>query len=116
MARLIVDLDDRGLLEETVVVAAGEFGRTPHINGNAGRDHWVDGYSVALAGGGFAGGVVYGSTSLRGGVAEKPVTIPDYLATLCAAIGIDPDKEYHDEFGRPIKLVDDGTVIRDLLG
>ena len=116
MARLIVDLDDRGLLEETVVVAAGEFGRTPRINGNAGRDHWVDGYSVALAGGGFAGGVVYGSTSLRGGVAEKPVTIPDYLATLCAAIGIDPDKEYHDEFGRPIKLVDDGTVIRGLLG
>lgn len=115
MARLIADLDDRGMLEETVVIAAGEFGRTPTFNGNAGRDHWVDGYSVAMAGGGFAQGVAYGSTGPRGGVAENPVTIPDFMATLCTAIGIDPDKEYHDQFNRPIKLVDDGAIVREVL-
>ena len=80
-----------------------------------GRDHWIDGFSIAAAGGRFAGGVAYGSTHVGGGIATDPVTIPDFMATLCQAIGIDPDKEFHDEFNRPIKLVDDGRVIRDLL-
>ena len=115
MAQLIGELNQRGMLQDTIVVAAGEFGRTPKMNPNRGRDHWIDGFSVAVAGGGFAGGVVYGSTEPHGGIATDPVTIPDFMATLCHAAGIDPDKEYIDDFNRPIKLVDDGRVIQEIL-
>jgi uncharacterized protein (DUF1501 family) len=116
MARLIVDLKQRGLLESTVVVTMGEFGRTPRINKKQGRDHWVDGFSIALAGGGFKGGFAYGRTMEKAqDIEENPVSIPDFMATLCHALGIDSHKEYHDRFDRPIKLVDEGEVIRDLL-
>jgi hypothetical protein len=116
MSRLIVDLEERGLLDSTVIVAAGEFGRTPTFNSNKGRDHWIQGYSVAMAGGGFQGGAVHGSTTLKGkDVEEDPVSIPDLMATLCKATGIDPNKEYYDRFNRPIKLVDDGRAIDYLL-
>ena len=116
MARLIVDLKARGLLGSTVVIAAGEFGRTPRMNKDAGRDHWIKGYSVALAGGGFKRGFGYGRTMKKAqDIAQDPVTIPDFMATLCHTLGIDPEREYHDSFDRPIKLVDDGYVIRDLL-
>ncbi len=116
MAQLLDDLKVRGLLDSTVVIAAGEFGRTPTVNGQKGRDHWLKGWSLAVAGGGFRGGFVYGKTEESGmDVAMDPVTVPDFMATLCHAIGIDPEKEYHDDLGRPNKLVDDGNVIRELL-
>ena len=116
MARLIADLKARGLLDSTVIVAAGEFGRTPRMNKNGGRDHWIKGYSVALAGGGFKRGFGYGRTMENAAdIAENPVTIPDFMATLCHTLGIDPDKEYYDTFRRPIRLVDEGHVIYDLL-
>ena len=116
MSRLLDDIEQRGLLENTIVVAAGEFGRTPTFNGNNGRDHGIQSYSVAMAGGGFQGGAVHGSTRLDcTDIEADPTSIPDFMATLCTAAGIDPNREYHDRFDRPIKLVDDGIVVRDLL-
>lgn len=117
MSRLITDLKLRGMLESTVVIAAGEFGRTPTINGNQGRDHWTKGFSIAIAGGGFRGGCSYGSMNATGReIDEHPVSVPDFLATICHAIGIDHHKEYVDDFNRPIKLVDEGEVITGILG
>ena len=116
MAHLIADLKFRGLLDSTAIVATGEFGRTPKMNKNKGRDHWVNGYSVAVAGGGFKEGYAYGKTTPDGSDIDKnPVTIPDFMATLCHTLGIDPEREYLDQFNRPIKLVDDGQVIENLL-
>jgi hypothetical protein len=116
MSRLIVDLKERGLLDSTVVIAAGEFGRTPNVNGNAGRDHWINGFSVALAGGGFKGGHAYGRTNKTGQeIEENPVRVPDFMATVCKAVGIDGEKEFVDDFSRPIKLVDDGNVLEEIL-
>ena len=116
MSNLIIDLEQRGLLENTLVIAAGEFGRTPNFNGNKGRDHWFTGYSVAMAGGGFQGGSVYGAMSETGEeVKDNPVSVPDYFATLLHAVGINPEKEYTDDFDRPIKLVDEGQAIHELL-
>ena len=117
MSQLIVDLKQRGMLESTVVIAAGEFGRTPTINGDQGRDHWIKGFSIAIAGGGFRGGCAYGSMNATGQeIDTNPVRVPDFLATLCHAIGIDHHKEYVDDFKRPIKLVDEGVMISDILG
>jgi uncharacterized protein (DUF1501 family) len=116
MAQLLSDLKARGLLESTVVIATGEFGRTPKINANQGRDHWLRGWSLAVAGGGFRGGFVYGKTTKSGGdVAQDPVSVPDFMATLLHTIGVQPEKEYYDDLGRPNKLVDDGNVVHDLL-
>lgn len=116
MAQLLNDLKVRGLLESTVVLAMGEFGRTPKVNGSQGRDHWLKGWSLAVAGGGFRGGYVYGKTTYTGDdVARDPLSVPDFLATLCHTIGIDFNREYHDDLGRPIKLVDDGKVVQELL-
>lgn len=116
MSSLIIDLKERGLLDSTVVIAAGEFGRTPTMNGDAGRDHWINGFSVAMAGGGIKGGVAYGRTNETGQeVAENPARLPDFMATVCHAIGIDGEKEYVDDFNRPIKLVDDGDPIEEIL-
>lgn len=116
MSALIEDLRLRGMLDSTVVIAAGEFGRTPTINSNLGRDHWTKGFSVAIAGGGFRGGCTYGSMTANGReIDENPVSVPDFLATICHAIGIDHHKEYVDDFDRPIKLVDEGQVITDIL-
>jgi len=99
-----------------VIVAAGEFGRTPKLNKDEGRDHWPQSYSIAIAGGGFRGGCAFGSTTEKGDeVKDDPVSIPDFMATLMTAVHIDPDKEFHDQFDRPIKLVDDGRVIHELL-
>lgn len=104
-ARLIEDLDARGLLDETLVIAMGEFGRTPKINPSAGRDHWPDCYSVLLAGGGIAGGRLYGTSDRIGAYpATDPVTPGDLAATLCWAFGINPHHEVHDSTGRPFVL------------
>lgn len=116
MAALVEDLHRRELLDNTIVMAVGEFGRTPRISGKAGRDHFINGFSVALAGGGFKRGYVHGATSADGQeIKENPVTVPDLLATLCHDLGINPEKEFTDQFDRPIKLVDHGKVVRDVL-
>jgi hypothetical protein len=105
LAALIQDLDERGLLDSTLVVGLGEFGRTPKINGQGGRDHWPDCYSVLLAGGGVVGGAVYGASDLIGAYpAVDPVTPGDLAATIYWRFGIDPAAEIHDQTGRPHRL------------
>jgi hypothetical protein len=114
-ASLVTDLAERGLLESTTIVWMGEFGRTPQINGAAGRDHFPKAWSCVLAGGGIAGGQIYGRTSVSGmGIEEDPVGVTDVLATLCSALGVPPDTENTSNTGRPIKIVD-GTPIDRLL-
>lgn len=114
LSALIEDLEDRGLLETTLVVALGEFGRTPKINGTAGRDHWPDCYSVLLAGGGVRGGTYYGASDASGAYpADLPVTPADLAATIYWRFGIDPKREVHDRTGRPWRLAE-GQPIREL--
>jgi uncharacterized protein (DUF1501 family) len=105
LSALIEDLDARGLLETTLIVAMGEFGRTPRINREGGRDHWPDCYTVLLAGGGVQGGAVYGASDRIGAYpATDPVTPGDLAATIFWRFGIDPATEIHDQTGRPHRL------------
>jgi uncharacterized protein (DUF1501 family) len=119
----IADLDERGLLETTLVVAIGEFGRTPKLgqftqssNTQAtGRDHWPHAFTALLAGGGVRGGQVYGATTRDGGyVAERPVTPADLTATILHHLGIDFTQQYEDEFQRLRNRLSDGKPVRDL--
>jgi Protein of unknown function (DUF1501) len=104
---LLSDLAQRGLLESTLVVWMGEFGRTPAINGNNGRDHYPNAWSTVLCGGGIRGGQVIGKTSDDGTkVEERPVDVADLLATCCLALGIDPTKQNMSNVGRPIRIAD----------
>ena len=114
---LMRDLKDRGLLDSTLVVWMGEFGRTAVINGNGGRDHYPNAWTTVLGGGGIQGGQVYGQTDDGGEkVSDKPVTVPDLLATICSALGVDPTKENMSNVGRPIPLTDRGAKpITDIL-
>jgi hypothetical protein len=115
-ASLLADLSERGLLESTTIIWMGEFGRTPQINGQAGRDHFPSAWSCVLAGGGIAGGQTYGRTSADGmSIEEDPVGVTDVLATLCAALGVSPDTENTSNTGRPIKIVEEGFTIDKLL-
>ncbi len=116
-AQLMTDLKERGLLDSTLIVWMGEFGRTPKINGAKGRDHWPNTFSAVLAGGGIKGGQVIGSTTDDGtAIKDRPTTVPQFLATVCAALGIDHQKQNLSNVGRPIRLTDHGTVpIQDLL-
>ncbi len=105
-ATLMADLKERGLLETTLIVWMGEFGRTPKLEGN-GRNHFPNAWSTVLAGGGIKGGQVIGKTSPDGmTVAERPVPATDFLATVCLALGIDPTKQNQSNVGRPIRIVD----------
>jgi hypothetical protein len=105
LSALIEDLDQRGLLESTLVVAMGEFGRTPKINAEAGRDHWPDCYTVLLAGGGVCGGAVYGASDRLGAYpAREPVTPGDLAATIFWRFGLNPAAEIHDKTNRPHRL------------
>ncbi len=114
-AALIQDLRDRGRLERTLVIWMGEFGRTPRINANSGRDHFPRAYSVALAGAGIKGGQAIGATNEAGTeITRQPVTVPDLFCTFCHALSIDPRKENMTPIGRPIKIVDGGQYIREL--
>ena len=114
-ATLMNDLRERGLLESTTIIWMGEFGRTPKINGSAGRDHFPQAWSCVLAGGGIAGGQVYGQTSKDGThVEENPSTVTDVLATLCSALGVDPATQNMSTSGRPIAIVE-GSPIEKLL-
>jgi hypothetical protein len=113
LTALVDDLDERGLLETTLVIAMGEFGRTPVINPNLGRDHWPNCWSLAVTGGGIRTGQVVGATDEKGyNVADRVVTMGDLYATIYKAMGIDWHKEYMSPIGRPIKIansLDDRT-------
>jgi hypothetical protein len=116
VATLVRDLTDRGMLEKTLIVVSGEFGRTPRINKNAGRDHWGPSFTVMLAGGGVKGGRVIGASDER---AERPADQPhgpeDLFATICHLLGIDPEEEFLTPEGRPVKIANDGKVIRGVV-
>ena len=115
-AALIRDLCERDLLDRTIVICCGEFGRTPRINPAGGRDHWPKGFTVALAGGGIRGGRVVGATDPEGSDrVENPKRIADVYATVLTALGIDPNKLNISSIGRHIHLTDNGSVIRELL-
>jgi hypothetical protein len=111
-AALIADLAERRLLEETLVLCMGEFGRTPKLNGNGGRDHWTKCWSVALSGGGIAGGRVVGETDGME-IQARPVTVQDLFATIYRAFGITSAKELQAN-GRPMKIVDGGAPVAEL--
>jgi hypothetical protein len=115
---LTKDLRDRGLLDSTLVVWMGEFGRTPKINPNGGRDHFPLAWSVALGGAGIRGGQTIGSSGADGmAVTDRPVSVADLYATICTALGIDPKKENISPEGRPISLADrGGKPISELVG
>ena len=116
IAALIGDLADRGLLESTLVVALGEFGRTPKINKDGGRDHWSNAMSVMFAGCGIPGGQVVGATDRAGYAANERVLSPEnFVSTIYSKLGIDPGKIYHTEQGRPVHLVSDATPIAELM-
>jgi hypothetical protein len=113
LAALIEDLETRGLLDTTLVVAMGEFGRTPKMNGQGGRDHWPDCYTAVLAGGGVRGGTVYGSSDRIGAYpASDPVTPGDLAATIFWRFGIDPDTEVRDQTDRPFRLAEGQPLTR----
>jgi hypothetical protein len=115
-ATLIRDLDRRGLLDSTLVVIASEFGRTPKINSNAGRDHWPKVFSVVMAGGGIKRGLVYGSSNATASEPEeKELTVPDWATTLYHCMGIVADKELMAPGDRPIEIVDGGKVRKEIL-
>jgi len=118
LSGLIGDLSGRGMLDETLIVVMGEFGRTPKLNAAGGRDHWPRVFSVALAGGGVRGGQVIGSSDSVGeSPSENPVTPADLAATVYTLLGIDPSGELHTSDGRPVKIAaDDARVVREIVG
>jgi hypothetical protein len=114
-ATLLADLKDRGLLDTTTVIWTGEFGRTPKINARGGRDHFPRAFNAALAGGGIRGGQVIGSTTDDGSaVADRPVSVPDLLASLCHSLQINPQHENVSPLGRPMKIVEGGEPVAEL--
>ncbi|HEV3338921.1 MAG TPA: DUF1501 domain-containing protein [Pirellulales bacterium] len=116
-ATLVTDLADRGLLDKTLVVWMGEFGRTPRINPRGGRDHFPRAFSAVLAGGGVRGGQVLGATDEGGqSVKDRPVTEKDLFQTVYRSLGINSRKEYMSPIGRPIKPVDGGEPVSELVG
>ncbi len=115
-ATLIRDLDRRKLLDSTLVCVASEFGRTPKINGTAGRDHWPKVFSVVMAGGGIKRGTVYGNSDATASEPQdNPLTVEDWATTIYQCLGITADKELLAPGGRPVEIVKDGQVIRELL-
>jgi uncharacterized protein (DUF1501 family) len=116
MAGLIADLGRQRMLEQTLVVWMGEFGRTPKINAGQGRDHWTRAFAAALAGGGISGGRVIGKTNPLGTEAvDRPVSVQDLFATIYGQLGIDTGKKYLSPTGRPIKILDGGDPVKELL-
>jgi uncharacterized protein (DUF1501 family) len=112
---LLTDLKQRGLMDSTLVVLLGEMGRTPKINSGPGRDHWGPGMSIAIAGAGVPGGTVIGNTEPDGSYpAERPLTPQDLACTLFHKMGIDYRKEFRNELGRPVPMINGGEVIREL--
>ena len=113
---LVDDLNSRGLLQTTAIIWMGEFGRTPAINGNTGRDHWARAWSVVVGGAGFQGGRVIGATSEDGtAVTSEPYTPQDLMASVCQALDISLQTTYHTPSGRPMRIANGGKVIEELL-
>jgi hypothetical protein len=116
LATLVRELDDRKLLSSTLVMCMGEFGRTPKINDNDGRDHHPAAWSAVLAGGGVRGGVAVGATSDDGDkVVTRPTTVPELMAKAATLLGVDPAKQFATPLGRPITITDSGKPIREIL-
>jgi len=116
MSSLFRDLSERGMLEKTMVIITGEFGRTPRINKDAGRDHWSKCFTVALGGGGLAGGRVIGRSNKWAEEPDEGPTGPeDLAATLYSRFGINPAEEIMTPEGRPIPITNKGRIIRELL-
>jgi hypothetical protein len=111
-ATLLDDLSQRGMLDSTLVLVTGEFGRTPEINANGGRDHWPGCFSVVVAGAGIEGGRVIGASDKDGkGILDTPVQVPDFMASIYHRLGIDYTKEYVSNIGRPLRIVPDGKPL-----
>jgi uncharacterized protein (DUF1501 family) len=116
MHALMTDLQERGLLDETLIVVTSEMGRTPRINANSGRDHWTNCYGSLLAGAGIRGGTVYGASDTQAAyVADSPVRPADLLATIYRTLGIDPATRVLDQTGRPIEIAQGGHEIFDVM-
>ena len=114
-ATLITDLKQRGLLDRTVVLWTGEFGRTPRVNPRGGRDHYPRAFNSWIAGGGIQGGQVIGSTSADGSsIEDRPVAVADLLRSICHALHVDADFENISPLGRPMKVVDGGELVSEL--
>jgi uncharacterized protein (DUF1501 family) len=112
---LLEDLEHRGLLDSTMVLAWGEFGRTPKVNNDAGRDHYPNVFSAALAGGGIVGGRVVGSSDAKGAFPKaNPKSPQDVLATVYRHLGIDTETTYPNATGRPIAVLPDGKAVEEL--
>jgi hypothetical protein len=117
MSALIADLANRRMLDTTTIVWMGEFGRTPRINQNAGRDHWPRSWSVVVGGGGMKNGQVVGATDKDGvDIVDRPIGVMDLIATLTKTMGINLATQYTTPRGRPIKVVDGGQPIQELVG
>jgi uncharacterized protein (DUF1501 family) len=117
LSALINDLHQRGTLKETLVVVMGEFGRTPKVNKDAGRDHWGQAASMLFAGAGVQGGHVLGATDKNGAfVTDRPVRPADVCWTVYDALGIDPGKTIVTPEGRPTLILDEGSVVQELYG
>ena len=116
-AALIADLAERGMLDKTLVIWMGEFGRTPRINPRGGRDHYPRAFNLAVAGGGVSGGQVIGATDAGGvDVVDRSVSVKDLFQTFCRGLDIDPNHENYTGTGRPIKIVDEGSPVEELFG
>jgi hypothetical protein len=110
------DLDDRGLLDETLVVMMGEMGRTPKINAAGGRDHWTFCYSIVLAGAGIRGGSIYGASDGQAAyIKDKPARIRNICATIYQCLGIDPEMPVYDQGNRPIPIAHGGRPLMEIL-
>jgi uncharacterized protein (DUF1501 family) len=114
MAALLAELSERGLLDDTLFITLGEFGRTPRINREAGRDHWPHVQTIVMAGAGIAAGSVYGASDREGAYpADRAVSPADLMATILHALGVSPAAELRDPLGRP-HLACEGTPVLDL--
>jgi len=115
MSALISDLNDRGLLQDTAIICMGEFGRTPNINGNGGRDHWAKSWSVVVGGAGFNGGTIVGETSSDGKeVITEPYTSQDLMASVLKSLGISLETNFTAKNGRPMRIANSGKLIKEL--
>jgi len=116
ISALIEDLDARGRLKDTVVIAMGEFSRTPRINGDTGRDHWARSWSVMVGGGGLKNGIAVGKTNAEGtSVESEPYSAEDLMATVCQALGISLKTTFTSKSGRPMKIANGGKLIKELI-
>lgn len=115
MSALVADLAERKMLEDTAIIWMGEFGRTPRINGNTGRDHWARSWSVVLGGAGMKGGIAVGRTTSDGtDVDSEPYSAQDVMATVCKSLGIPLETTFTSRNGRPMKIANSGKVITEL--